>query len=431
MRRNFLYLITAIICLELSVLGIIQHQKAPPSEERSSSFLTPIPSVQGSLLKTIKAKAQAHFLKRADRAPLSVMQSEIPKIEMPQKFTLRGLSLKKIPFTQLPGWTKNSVKHSFMAFQRSCNIFVKLNPSHPAGSRYFNLKAKDWQPACKAALGINAIEEKEARDFFETWFIPTEFAKQNASNGLFTGYYMPQIEGSLTRTQKFDTPIYGLPKRTGNYTRQQIDQGSLQKSAPVLAWIDSPVDRMLLEIEGAGVIKISNGKKLYLGYAGENGQSYTSIGSVLIKKGLMTRDNASKTAIKRYLENHPGKRDSLLHQNKSFVFFEHLKDTKALGAQGMALTPGYSLAIDRKWIPLGAPLWLSTEKPKNQNDKTSRFERLMIAQDTGGAIRGMVRGDIFWGSGKKAEFLGENMKTGGRYWLLLPKHFFDRLSLLV
>jgi membrane-bound lytic murein transglycosylase A len=242
---------------------------------------------------------------------------------------------------------------------------------------------------------------------------------------------MPQIKGNLKRSAKYNTPIYGLPKHRylTSYTREQIDRGALKKKAPVIAWIHSPAERLFLEIEGSGVIKLPNGKHLYLGYAGENGAPYTSVAKVMINNGLMSRHTASKKAIMRYLAHHPQQAKRILHKNKSFVFFEDLKKPMALGAQGMALTPGYSLAVDKKWIPLGAPLWLDTKRPdikKQSNEK--QLQRLMIAQDTGGAIRGFKRGDIFWGSGKLATFLGENMKNTGHYWLLLPKHILNRLG---
>ena len=143
----------------------------------------------------------------------------------------------------------------------------------------------------------------------------------------------------------------------------------------------------------------------------------------------MTRDNASMQAIKRYLEAHPEQINSVINQNKSFVFFRKLKLDGALGSQGVALTPGYSLAIDRQWVPMGAPLWLSTSRPDSKNpDKNKPMQRLMIAQDTGGAINGLMRGDIYWGSGEKATYLGEHMKNEGRYWLLLPKEAIHRLA---
>ncbi len=357
--------------------------------------------------------------------------------------TTKHNTLQQIAFTDLPGWDETHLKQSLQAFQTSCKTFLKLAPSRAVGSNLINLKAKDWHPACKEALPIENIDETTAKDFFEKWFYPIEFAHKKSIHGLFTGYYMPELKGNLTRTAEYNTPIYGMPgdlewksghqthhKRASsvNFTREQIDNGVLRKNAPVLAWINSPVERLFLEIEGSGVIKLESGKHLYLGYAGENGKHYSSIGGVLIRKGILTKNNASKAAIKRYLEHRPHQGNTILHQNKSFVFFQKVKHMMGLGAQGQALTPGYSLAIDKKWIPLGAPLWLSTKIPDEKNDNEDKdFQRLMVAQDTGGAIKGIMRGDIYWGSGKKATFLGEHMKNEGHYWILLPKPAFDRL----
>lgn len=363
------------------------------------------------------------------------------KKEPTQRITLNNIALTKVSFEALPGWDKTDVKKSLSAFQVSCKTFLKQAPAHHVGSQHLDIRAKDWQPACKEASSIEVVDEDRAKIFFEKWFYPVEFAKHKPLNGLFTGYYMPLLKGSLTQTRKFNTPIYGLPndlqwnnghrkakKNLRYYTREEIDKGALKKKAPVIAWINSPVERLFLEIEGSGVVKLANGKHLYLGYAGENGARYTSIGSVLIKKGVMTKHNASKRGIKRYLKKHPAHVDTILHKNKSFVFFEHLKQPMALGAQGTGLTPGYSLAVDKKWIPLGAPLWLATKVPNTQDDNEQKFQRLMVAQDTGGAIKGLMRGDIYWGSGKKATYLGEHMKNEGRYWLLLPKRVFNRLA---
>lgn len=374
-------------------------------------------AVQVNTDKVVNTK---NVVKQTKTTPLKVDPLKTTPIKIK---TSDNLSLTKISFEQLPGWDDADVKKSLIAFQNSCNTFLKQKPSHPVGSKHILLRAGDWRPACQAAVSIEAVSEAKARDFFEKWFNPIKFEQK--TQGLFTGYYMPQFKGSLKKTKTFKTPIYGLPKDlklNGIYTRAQIDNGILKKKAPVIAWINSPVERLSLEIEGSGVIKLPGGKRIYLGYAGENGAPYTSIGSLLIKQGIMTKDNASKDAIKRYFDNNPSKLNSIMRQNKSFVFFEDLKQPIALGAQGMALTPGYSLAIDKKWIPLGAPLWLTTTKPDLYKENKREFQRLMIAQDTGGAIRGLMRGDIYWGTGKKAAFLGEQMKNKGRFWLLLPKY---------
>lgn len=431
MKRKLIYTLFSIIFFTLCYLSplldtTVKRPIVPP--KKISTKIDSVPIVATKATKAAKAKHQA--VKTVIAKDVDVPTKAIKTV------TTKDSTLKQISFEQLPGWNDADVKKSLVAFHKSCQNFLKQAPNHSVGSETIHLKAKDWHPACKEALDVDLSNEYTARAFFEKWFYPIEFAKKRPIHGLFTGYYMPLLKGNLTRTKEYNTPIYGLPrdlkwhsrKRSSYYTRAEIDQGVLKKKAPVIAWINSPVERLFLEIEGSGVIKLDNGKSVYLGYAGENGAPYTSIGHVLIKKGIMTKHNASKGAIKRYLERSPKKAETILHQNKSFVFFEHLKKSIALGAQGMALTPGYSLAIDRKWIPLGAPLWLSTSIPDQKHDNEKQFQRLMIAQDTGGAINGLMRGDIYWGAGKRAEFLGEHMKHEGRYWLLLPKRAFDKLA---
>ena len=436
MKRTIIYTITGIICFAMSFNWSFLVKKTRErwdSNKTTSINMTPINAtfinpllINATPISTTLINATAARSAAIKAKALAEAKAKVKNI------TISRVPLKKVPFTLLPGWEKADLSNSLSAFQTSCKIFLKQKPTHPVGPHYLKLKAKDWHPACNAALAIESLSDSAARTFFEKWFHPIEFAKQQPRRSLFTGYYMPQLKGSLTRTKKYNTPIYGLPqslKWGHQYTRREIDRGALSNKAPVLAWINSPVERAFLEIEGSGVIRLPSGKSLYLSYAGENGAHYTSISKVLINQGIMNRNNASKKAITSYLKDHPQRVSTILHQNKSFVFFQNLKQPVALGAQDINLTPGYSLAIDRKWIPLGAPLWLATKKPIEQSNKDKKFERLMIAQDTGGAIRGMVRGDVYWGAGKKAQFLGEHMKTHGRFWMLLPKHFFARLSM--
>ncbi len=365
------------------------------------------------------------------------------------------VSLKKDNFAHLPGWKTTDTKKSFTAFQVSCHAFLKQDPEKSVGSQHIALKAKDWHPACKAALLVNPDSDKNTREFFETWFTPVAFYNNKPVKGLFTGYYLPKLEGSLTKTTKYSTPIYGIPsnvvtvelgafdpalqhhrKLVGRlhgkkvipyYTRKEINHGVIHKLAPVIAWIHSDVDRQFLEIEGSGVVQLSDGTELYVGYNGENGAPYTSIAKILIDMGVMTRDNASMQRIRTYFKNHPENVKMVLNQNKSFVFFDKLPLKAAMGSQGVPLTPGYSLAVDRQWVPMGAPIWLNTTHPhKTEGEKP--FQRLMIAQDTGGAIRGSVRGDVYWGAGKKATYVAGHMKNTGYYWLLLPQHTVAQLE---
>ncbi len=259
----------------------------------------------------------------------------------------------------------------------------------------------------------------------------------------------------LKKTKKYNIPLYGLPSNlvTINlglfdpqlknrtlvgrvngakilpfYTRAEINKGAIKEFASVLAWVDSTIDRSFLEIQGSGIIALPDGSQLVVGYIGENGAPYTAVAKVLIDQGVMTRDNASMQHIRNYLEAHPDQIDLVLNQNKSFVFFNTLRQKAALGAQGVALTPGYSLAIDRKWVPLGAPVWLSTTRPEEKTEQQKVFQRLMVAQDTGGAIKGIVRGDVYWGAGERATAIAGKMKNQGHYWLLLPRQVVARLQ---
>lgn len=381
-------------------------------------------------------------------------RSEQPK--QPTEPKQPALMFRPVTFKQLPGWQSADLKKSLTAFQTSCRAFVKQNPEQVVGTDHINLQVKDWQPACYAALKINPVTENDAKSFFQEWFRPVEFHDKETGPGLFTGYYVPALKGSYTKSKEFSVPLYETPddlitsdlgmffndlknrrlvgrvaknKLVPYYTRAQINNGALKGKAKVLVWINSPIDRLFLEIQGSGLIELDDGKSISVGYDAQNGMPYTAIAGVLIKQGVMTKDNASMQAIKRYLTEHPKQLHKVINQNKSFVFFRKMAQDVALGSQGVSLTPGYSLAIDKQWIPMGTPLWLNTTRPDSNKPEASKpMQRLMIAQDTGGAIRGKIRGDVFWGGGDRATLIAGHMKNSGHYWLLLPKHTISRLE---
>lgn len=360
-----------------------------------------------------------------------------------------------LSFDHLPGWGTAELKKSLETFKTSCRAFIKQDPDQVVGTDDIELQAKDWHPACNAALQLNP-EKESVKEFFQEWFAPVELYANQPTKGLFTGYYMPLIQGSYTKSAEYNVPIYEVPKDLISldlglfiphlknrkivgrlvdnkvvpyYTREQINNGAIKNKARVLLWMKSPIDRLFLEIQGSGVVQLDDGSRIFIGYDGQNGAPYTAIAGVLIKKGVMTKDNASMQAIKRYLQEHPEQMNPIINQNKSFVFFRKLNLDGALGSQGVALTPGYSLAVDRQWIPMGAPLWLNTTRPDSANpDLNKPMQRLMIAQDTGGAIKGKIRGDVFWGGGDKATQIAGHMKNSGHYWLLLPRHTVSRIQ---
>ncbi len=358
------------------------------------------------------------------------------------------LHLRRVPFNQLPGWDDTDTTNSLKAFNISCRFFLKQKPDTPVGSSCLALSAQDWYPACRAALLVDPTSSKQAKTFFEHWFLPVQFFNNKPVQGLFTGYYVAQLHGSLTKTTHYNVPVYRTPdnlltidlrlfdlaltnhqligRLEGSrivpfYTRNEIDRGAISKSASVIVWVDNPVDRLFMEIQGSGIVRLDDGSHLFLGYSAQNGMHYTPIAHFLIQKGIMTKENQSMQGVREYLKSHPEERDSLISKNESFVFFKTQRQDSAIGVNDIPLTPGYSLAIDRQWIPIGIPIWLKTVKPDHQSNAKTVFQRLMIAQDTGGAIRGIVRGDVFFGAGKKAAAIAGKMNYTGYYWLFLPK----------
>ncbi len=362
----------------------------------------------------------------------------------------QGITLEHASFREFKAFNQANLLPSLQAFKYSCQSFLKQPQNRDIGTQYIPLKVRDFMPVCLALNQNDVRNTLSAKKFIKEFFSPYRFYLHGLPiKGLFTGYYLPSIQGSLIKTKEFNVPIYEKPDdlvrinlsafskefknkyiiaRIENQTvlpyhsRKEINEGKISEHAKVIAYIKSRIDRLFLGIQGSGYIILPDGNKIIVSYEAQNGKSYTALAGLLIKDGIMNKDNASMQRIKQYLEQHPEKLDYYLHKNESFVFFRTLKSNEIIGAQNVPLTAGYSLAIDRKYLPLGLPLWLSTTYPNPQNfNKTLPFNRLMIAQDTGGAIRGPVRGDIFWGGGENAAMIAGHMKNSGFYWILLPK----------
>ncbi|MCD8497301.1 MAG: MltA domain-containing protein [Alphaproteobacteria bacterium] len=203
-------------------------------------------------------------------------------------------------------------------------------------------------------------------------------------------------------------------------TRAQIVEGQWPHNDKAFLWVDSPADAFFVQIQGSGLVEMDTGENIRIGYAGQNGHPYYAIGRELVKRGELTKDNVSMQAIEDWLNTHPGKAEELMNTNRSYVFFKESPDTQGgpTGGENLPLTPLRSLAVDRSLLPYGLPLYVDAAEPV---PGYGPFRRLMIAQDTGGAIIGPVRGDVFWGHGQTAEELAGPMKAEGRYWALLPK----------
>ncbi len=353
------------------------------------------------------------------------------------------LDLEHSSFGVLAGWQNDDQAEALNAFQRSCGAFAALPDDRSVGP--VGGTVADWRPACEAAAGVDS---GAARAFFEAWFTPFRASNRGASEGLFTGYYEPLLRGARQFGGVFTVPLHGRPsglvtvdlgrfagdlegrKIIGRVVdgtvaplpdRGEIAAGALDGDAPVIAWVDDPVDAFFLHVQGSGRVVLADGGMLRVGYDGANGHAYTSIGKVLIERGEIARADVSLQSIRAWLGGHPDQAADLLAANRSYVFFREIKGDGPLGAQGVALTPGRSLAIDRRFLSLGVPVWLDiTASGTSPGDADRPVRRLVIAQDTGGAIRGPVRGDVFWGFGPEAEYVAGHMKHRGGYYLLLP-----------
>ena len=330
---------------------------------------------------------------------------------------------------ELPNWPGDGLPASFRAWHSSCT----------------RLKNKPlWQDVCTAAASVEDSPEA-IRSFIEKHFIALKLVNRDGStDGLITGYYEPVYAGSLTETETARHPLYARPKDLitveldslypelkgkrvrGKLVGQKLlpypDRAEIAQrgaNAPVLAWLTDPLDVQFLQIQGSGRIRLANGGELRLGYADQNGHAYRPIGRWLVQQGELQASEVSMQSIRAWASNNPERVDTLLDSNPSYVFFRKLPagNEGPPGSLGHPLTAERSIAVDTSMIPLGSLVYLSTTRP----DNNTAIERVVAAQDTGGAIKGTVRADFFWGTGPQAGELAGKMKQTGKLWLLWPR----------
>ncbi|WP_173068195.1 murein transglycosylase A [Sulfurimicrobium lacus] len=351
----------------------------------------------------------------------------------PPAVTVAAPPLQAAAWNTVSGWSEDDPAQAWSAFLQSCGA-MKQQPA--------------WKAVCDMAA-VQTAQPESLRRFFEENFTPYQVTNpDNSSDGLITGYYEPLLNGSRTRTSRFRYPLYAAPadllvvdlasvypelkgmrlrgRLQGNrvvpyYSRAEIDNGVAPLKGRELFWVDDAVDLFFLQIQGSGKIRLPGGEMVRIGYADQNGYPYKSIGKALVERGELTLDKASMQGIKDWAKRNPGKLTELLDVNASYVFFRELPNQLSgpLGALGVPLTAGRSLAVDPRTIPLGAPVFLSTTWPNDAKP----LNRLMLAQDTGGAIKGVVRADFFWGFGNDAGKYAGSMKQAGKMWVLLPKDY--------
>jgi membrane-bound lytic murein transglycosylase A len=361
-------------------------------------------------------------------APLPPGVEPPPGLVMPRG---PGPAFTPVRHAQIPGWTTDRLSQAVAPFLSGC-LRMAAAPGAPLGGQGEAARLggdpRMWADACAAARAVPPGDDIAARAFFESQFQAFLISNDGAPTALFTGYYEPEVRGSRKPDRTYHEAIYrrppdlgASPRNTPYLTRAQIDGGALAKKHLEILYLADPVDAFFLHIQGSGRVRLPDGRIVRLNYDGQNGQPYVPIGRVLVDRGEMTLEQVSMQSIRTWLATHPKEARGLMQSNPSYVFFRELPDPGANvgppGTLGAPLTPMRSVAVDRGFLPLGAPIWIDTKDAATGET----LQRLMLAQDIGGAIRGPVRADIFYGWTKDAEDRAGRMRAQGTIYLLLPK----------
>lgn len=303
-----------------------------------------------------------------------------------------------LKFSDLKGWPEDDHGHALEVFKSTC----------------MDMRTPEWLPLCALAQ-----DQTNARTFFELFFRPVLI--EDGTPALFTGYFEPELNGSHHRSGRFRYPIYSLPAEAKDgqwYSRADIEGQSLLAGRGLeIAWVDDPVDVFFLQIQGSGRIRLTDGSVVRVGYAGANGHEYRSIGQELVRRGVFQAHQVSAWVIRNWVKSNPAEGEGLLRHNPSFVFFRIVNNVPAergpLGAMNRSVTDMRTVAVDPAFVPLGAPVWV-------EKGGRRAFRRLMVAQDTGSAIKGAQRADIFFGTGHKAGLRAGEVRDPGRMIVLMP-----------
>jgi membrane-bound lytic murein transglycosylase A len=356
-----------------------------------------------------------------------------------EPFKMAGTELEPVSFSKLDRWNADDHAAAFTVFRKSCDAILKRRGK----IRPF---AEDLQGVCRVAAAIPLPAGKEtARKFFEENFRPVRISKLGEQEGFLTGYYEPIVEGSRTRHGEFIYPIYKTPsdlfsrvkqsvrslrhrigrKIAGYFDRGAIDDGALEGRGLEICWLKDPIESFFIHVQGSARVQLEDGKQLRLNFDAHNGYPYVSIGKIMIDRGIATRDQMSMDLIRTYFAESPEDAREIMHQNRSYVFFREISELpghiEPPGAQGVNLTVLRSIAVDKNLHVYGTPFWIEAELPIESDRSETKFRRLMIAQDTGGAIVGPARADLYFGAGLKAGSQAGRIRNAGLFYILVPK----------
>ncbi len=359
-----------------------------------------------------------------------------------------GAQYLPVKWADIPGWATDDHLAAFKTFQDSCRPINAATP-RPDESKVIG---DTLRHPCTVARHRRVASEYAARHFFETYFQPVQISRLGEDDGFVTGYYEPIVDGSRTRTDVYNVPVYlrpsnlfvkgfsqtssslpnkgqvfrkiGRRKLVPYYDRGEIEDGAIAGRGLEICWLKNQTDLLFMQIQGSARVKLDDGSVIRLNYDAHNGFPYTPVGRVLIERNIIPREQMSMQRIRQWMEDNPDGAKDLRRQNRSYVFFREVnlsdKD-EPLGAQGVPLTPGRSIAVDRFLHVYGTPFFISGQLPLESESAQTAFQRLMVAQDTGSAIIGPARADIYFGAGVEAGRVSGRLRHPARFVMLMPR----------
>lgn len=343
--------------------------------------------------------------------------------------TLPKAAVEPIEFTALTGWEDDDHAAAYASFLKSCGAIRHGTPKMRKAKPIYG----GLYTACTKALSLGRLDRDKARTFFEEEFAAYRVAATGQSEGFFTGYYESEVLGSRTRTDEYKVPIYTAPlhaikakmsKVFPHLDRTRIEEGALAGKGLEICWVKDPIDLFFAQIQGSTRVRLDDGKTMRLNYIASNGHPYTPVGRDLIDRGIIAKEDMSMDRIRGWMEANPDEGRELRRKNRSFVFFQEqplAEHEECIGAQGVPLTPMRSIAVDRSLHVYGTPVWIDAELPIASEKPETPLRQLMIAQDTGSAILGPARADIYFGFGNDVGSIAGRVKQFGRFVMLVPR----------
>jgi membrane-bound lytic murein transglycosylase A len=372
----------------------------------------------------------------------------IPYPELPWPLEISGSQYAPVAWADIAGWNEDDHLGAYRAFRLSCKP-ISAQQGPPADPKALGISLRD---PCRASKAADIFDRARAKAFFEQHFLPLRISRLGEDEGFVTGYYEPVVEGSRTQTEVYTVPVYRRPsnlfvrgfrqdsvslpnkgqvfrkigrrKLVPYYDRAEIEDGKIAGRGLEICWLKNQADLLFTQIQGSARVRLEDGATIRINYDAHNGYPYTAVGRILIDRGIIAKEQMSMQRIREWMEQNPDGANELRRQNRSYVFFREVQlsdKDEAVGAQGVPLTPGRSIAVDKALHVYGTPFFIEGELPIESEQSKTPFRRLMIAQDTGSAIVGPARADLYFGAGADAGRVSGRLKHAMRFVMLVPK----------